>query len=200
MTSPKPTFQIIIDTEAPLADNIFGNRYRCACTLRDGTYLPCVVLQSRSKIVELAKRRIKEEMVSKGRIGGPDPFGQVVSSFVTSGNRIADYDVVATEKSPFAISQTLLSKIHGETWMSWTGWVFEMNDGCLFSCGSTFDYEFFPLPDGYGFQDVSAVHNHSYVNGLEFPRSCPTKRTSRPLATLVRNSMRGDPVVDPTRI
>jgi hypothetical protein len=58
--------------------------------------------------------------------------------------------------------------------MGWTGWVFEMDDGRLFSYGSTFSYEFFQLPDVYGFHDVSAVHNHSYVNANG--EICPLER------------------------
>jgi hypothetical protein len=177
MPAVRAVFQTIIDSEEPLTDPIYGNRYRCASTLRDGTYLPCVVLQSRSKLVDLAKRRISEEKTGKGRIGGPDPYGQVVSSFVSSGNRVADYDIVAVEKSRFAIPQELLSRIHGETWMSWTGWVFEMTDGRLFSYGSTFSFEFFQMPEGYGFSDVRAVHNHSYVSATgeisPLPRGMP---------------------------
>ena len=48
--------------------------------------------------------------------------------------------------------------------MSWTGWVFEMNDGALFSYGSTFLFHFFQLPTGYTFADVAKVHNHSYLD------------------------------------
>jgi len=48
--------------------------------------------------------------------------------------------------------------------MSWTGWVFEMRDGKLFSFGSTFLFEFFDLPSGYDFTDVSKVHNHSFLD------------------------------------
>jgi hypothetical protein len=177
MPAAKAVFQIIIDTEKPLTSTTYGDRYRCACTLRDGTYLPCVMLQSRSKLVALAKRRINEEKEGKGNIADPDPYGQIVSSFVASGNRIADYDIIAAEKSRFAIPQALLSKIHGETWMSWTGWVFEMTDGRVFSYGSTFSSEFFQLPEGYAFNDVHAVHNHSYVNAAGeiclLPRGMP---------------------------
>jgi hypothetical protein len=95
MPAVKAVFQTIIDSEEPLTSAIYGNRYRCACTLRDGTYLPCVVLQSRSKLVALAKRRISEEKEGKGKIAGTDPYGQIVSSFV-SRNWIADYDMIAT--------------------------------------------------------------------------------------------------------
>ena len=43
----------------PLDDSIYGPRYRCSITLKDGTFLPCVVIQSKDRLVDLAKRRIK---------------------------------------------------------------------------------------------------------------------------------------------
>jgi hypothetical protein len=164
-------FQHIIETVEPFEDSSYGSRYRCSLTLKDGTYLPCTVLQSKQKLVELAKRRIKEEMGREGHLGGDDPYGRIVSSFVTRGNRINDDDVISATPSPFAIPLALLHQIHGETTMAWTGWVFEMSDGNMFSYGSSFSMEFFQLPDGYSFSDVIKVHNHSYVgkNGELLP-------------------------------
>jgi hypothetical protein len=160
MTSP---FEEIISNVEPLPDPIYGPRYRCQLTLKDGTLLPCAVLQSKSKVVELAKRRIKEELSGKGRIGGPDPYGQILSVFVAGGNRVNDYAVTSAIQSRFAPPLALLRQIHGETTMAWTGWVFEMKDGSLFSYGSSFNMEFFDLPNGYTFEDVIKVHNHSFV-------------------------------------
>lgn len=160
----KPHFQHIVDTVEPLEDSIYGPLYRCSLTLKDGTELPCAVLQSKGKIVDLAKRRIQEEQGGKGRLGGADPYGQIVSVFVAGGNRINDYDVVAATPSRFAPPVALLREIHGETTMGWTGWVFEMRDGRLFPYGSSFTMEFFQLPDGYSFDDVVQVHNHSYLS------------------------------------
>ncbi len=164
-------FQHIIETVEPFEDSFYSPRYRCSLTLKDGTYLPCAVIQSKQRLVELAKRRIKEEMDGKGRLGGVDPYGQIVSSFVTRGNRINDYDVISATTSPFAIPLALLHQIHSETTMAWTGWVFEMSDGSTFSYGSSFSMEFFQLPEGYLFDDVTKVHNHSYVgkNGKLLP-------------------------------
>jgi hypothetical protein len=161
---PNPFAEIVSSVE-PIPDANFGPRYRCALTLKDGTFLPCAVLQSRAKVVDLAKRRIREEMNGKGRIGGPDPYGQILSAFVAGGNRVNDYDVASALPSRFAPPLALLRQIHGETTMAWTGWVFEMSDGRLFSYGSSFNMEFFDLPEGYKFQDVVKVHNHSFVSG-----------------------------------
>lgn len=162
----KPNFQHIIETVEPIQDNIYGPRYRCSLTLKDGTVLPCAVIHSKRKLVELAKRRITEEMSGRGRIGGDDPYGQIVSSFVAGGNRINDYDVTSADVSRFAPPLSLLRQIHGETTMGWTGWVFEMLDGKMFSYGSSFSMDFFQLPEGYSFSDVNRVHNHSYIGTL----------------------------------
>lgn len=156
-------FQNLISTVKPLPDSIYGPLYRCALTLKDGTHLPCVVIQSKQKIVDLAKRRIKEELAGKGCLGGPDPYGQIVSNFATGGNRINDYDVASAEPSMFAPPISLLRQIHGETTMAWTGWVFEMTNGKLFAYGSSFRMEFLQLPEGYDFGDVAKVHNHSFL-------------------------------------
>lgn len=116
------------------------------------------------KDVDLAKRRIAQEKDGNGILGGDDPYGQIVSTFVTSGNRINDYDVADAKPSTFAPPLSLLEQIHGETTMGWTGWVFEMKDGRKFAYGSSFTMEFFQVPDGYTFADVAQVHNHSYLD------------------------------------
>jgi hypothetical protein len=154
----------IIGEIEPIRDEFYGPRYRCSLTLKDGTFLPCAVVQSRERLVDLAKRRIKEEMGRRGRLGGDDPYGQIVANFVANGNRVNDYDVATASLSRFAIPLSLLSRIHGETSMAWTGWVFRMRDGRAFSYGTTFSMEFFQLPDGYEFSDVEEVINHSFVS------------------------------------
>jgi len=153
----------ILSSVEPIGDSIYGPRYRCSLTLKDGTFLPCAVIQSKDRLVELAKRRIKEEMQGRGRIGGDDPYGQIVATFVASGNRVNDYDVADATPSRFAIPLPLLQRIHGETTMGWTGWVFRMKDKQVFSYGTSFLTEFFQLPDGYEFSDVDEVINHSFV-------------------------------------
>jgi hypothetical protein len=112
----------------------------------------------------LAKRRIAEEMSGNGKIGGPDPYGEILSAFVAGGHNVNDYEVVSASPSRHAPPLALLEQIHGETTMAWTGWVFEMSDGKLFAYGSSFSMEFFNLPDGYSFKDVTKVHNHSFLS------------------------------------
>jgi hypothetical protein len=147
----------------PLEDSIYGPRFRCSLTLIVGTHLPCAVIQSRGRLVDLAKQRINE-VAGRGQLGGANLYGEVVSAFVAGGNRINDYDVASAAESRFAIPLALLSQIQGETSMGWTGWVFRMRDGRHFSYGSSFHTEFFQLPDGYEFADVEEVINHSFVD------------------------------------
>ena len=61
----------------PIEDPIYGSLYRCSLTLKDGVFLPCAVIQPRQRLVDLAKRRIKEELEGRGRLGGDDPYGQI---------------------------------------------------------------------------------------------------------------------------
>ncbi len=147
-----------------IEDPIFGPMYRAAAVLNDGTEIPCLTFKSKRKLVELAKRRIKEEIDGKGFLRGSDPYGQIVSVFAAGGNRVNDYDIAKISASKHAIPNDLRAKIHGETFMGWTGWVFEMTDGKLFQFGSSFSFDYFDMPTGYGFNDVAKVHNHSYLN------------------------------------
>ncbi len=149
-----------------LPDSIYGIGYRCSAYLRDGSYLPCVMLRSAGPISALALRRFEEERRGKGmfRSSGKDAYEQIVRHFVATGNRVNAYDLAKIEPSPYAIPLALRKQIEGETTMSWTGFALEMADAKLFSYGTTFLAEFFQLPEGYSFSDVVRVHNHSYVS------------------------------------
>src|SRR5580692_7753214 len=118
----------------PLTDAIYGERYRVSAYLTDGTYLPCVVIQSKLKQVELAKRRFDQLK------GQPDQYHMVVGSFAAWGSRIAYYDISRVEVSRFAWPLSTLKNIQGETMMGWTAFVVEMGDGKRFSFGSSFRF------------------------------------------------------------
>src|ERR1700681_3954295 len=106
----------------PLPDGIYGNRYRVAARLRDGTFLPCVVFQSKRKQVQLALKRFEDLRKEHTQ------YIQVVESFVASRTSVADYEIDGIEISPFAWPLSTLKKIHGETTMGWTAFVAEMSD------------------------------------------------------------------------
>ncbi|MEP2494804.1 MAG: hypothetical protein ABJH21_10150 [Parasphingorhabdus sp.] len=154
----------IAQSDDVIADTFTGEGFRCSVDLSDGTHLPCVMLRRPEKTIDLALRRFKDEQSGRGVFRTMDNgYRKVVKSFVTSGNKVSSYDIESVRPSIFAIPLELLEEIQGETFMSWTGWVFEMNDGALFSFGTTFLFDFFSLPEKYNFSDVAKVHNHSYV-------------------------------------
>jgi hypothetical protein len=129
-------------TVEPLPDSVYGNRYRASAYLIDGTYLPCVVFQSKGRQVDLALKRF-EQLRSK-----PDQYRMVVETFVADTTSMADYNITSIEVSPFAWPLRILRTIKGETTMAWTAFVAEMNDKKRFSFGTSFSREFFDLPDG----------------------------------------------------
>ncbi len=154
-----------LEANADRDDPIYGPQCRCSVTLTDGLFLPCVVLRRAKPTVDLALRRFEEEKQGKGIFGrSKKPYQQIVRHFITSGSSVDNHYVQSIDPSPFALPSKIMSQIKGETMMSWTGWVFEMTDGSIFSYGSTFSYDFFELPEGYNFRNVAKVHNHSYVN------------------------------------
>jgi len=157
--------EFINSGEQPWPDSNYGDGYRCSAYLKDGLFLPCALIRKNTQYVELACRRFEEEKSGKSIFkSNKNGYREIVKSFVASGNRVNNYDIDSVEKSRFAIPMSLLNQIHGETVMSWTGFVFEMDDGKLFSFGSTFLFAFFNLPDGYNFDNVVKVHNHSFVS------------------------------------
>ena len=124
-----------------------------------------MIIRKNKTYIDLSCRRFEEEKSGKSIFKrNKNGYRDIVKTFVAGGNKINDYDVQSVEKSKFAIPASLLERIEGETVMSWTGFVLEMKDGRLFSFGSTFLFAFFDLPDGYSFQDVEKVHNHSFVS------------------------------------
>ncbi len=133
----------------PLEDKFYGDRYRVAAYLIDGTYLPCVVFQNKRRLVELALRRIAETKLDRS----------VVETFVAGRSSVASYDVARVEPSPFAWPRAMLRQIHGETTMGWTAFVAVMNDGIRFSYGTQFHFEFFDVPDGYSFSDIKEIQS-----------------------------------------
>lgn len=141
------------DNIEPLKDPIYGDRYRAAAHLTDGTHLPCVVFQPRRKLVDLALRRFEELRKNK------EQYRDVVASFVADGSSVAYWDIKTVEASPFAWPIRLLKTIHGETAMGWTAFVVEMKDGTMHSYGTQFNVEFFDLPQTYSYQDIARIHS-----------------------------------------
>lgn len=131
---------------------IYGPRYRVAAYLKDGTYLPCVVLQSKKKTTELALKRFEELKEKKSQ------YEMVVETFVAEGNSVAPYNIQEIEVSPYAWPQEMTNKIKSETTMGWTCFVAEMNDGKKFNFGTNFSLRFFDHPENYSYKDIKKIH------------------------------------------
>jgi hypothetical protein len=147
----------------PFPDQTYGDGYRCSAYLKDGTYLPCVILRRSAPLTALALRRFEDEKKGKGVFRSTNGYEEIVKTFVATGNRVNAYDIARVEPSRFAIPLALLKRVKGETTMGWTGFVLEMHDGKLVPFGTAFLAEFFSIPEPYLFEDAVAVHNHSYV-------------------------------------
>lgn len=48
--------------------------------------------------------------------------------------------------------------------MGWTGFVGKMKDGKCFGFGTTFNTEFFNIPENYSVEDIIEIINHSYIS------------------------------------
>jgi hypothetical protein len=72
----------------PLDDNTYGLGYRASATLKDGTFLPCVIFRNPSTLINLAIRRFKEEQSGKSIFSKSSGLGyrEIVKTFVASGN------------------------------------------------------------------------------------------------------------------
>ncbi len=132
----------------------YGARYRVSATLTDGTHLPCVVVESASRLVDLAIRRFDETRSDKS-LHRSVGYRAIVKTFVTHGNSVNDYDIQSLAISPFAIPLARAGEIGGETSMSWTEFYATMTDGTEFRFGTQFSIEFFNMPTGYVATEIS---------------------------------------------
>jgi len=147
------------NAEALPASEPYGVRYRVSATLTDGTFLPCVVVQSSKKLVDLAKRRFEQERKSgiKAILGNSGNYDRIVETFVASGNRMNHYDIASLGISRFSIPLARLREVGGETSMSWTEFYGTMSDGVEFRFGTSFLTEFFDMPEGYCACDLQKI-------------------------------------------
>lgn len=132
----------------------YGVRYRVSASMSDGTHLPCVVIESASCTVDLALKRFEETRKSSDLQMG---YRTIVTSFVTKGNSVNDYDLKELAYSSFAIPLPRMKEIKGETSMSWTEFYAVMKDGAEFRFGTAFLTEFFDMPSGYSASDIVKI-------------------------------------------
>jgi hypothetical protein len=130
-----------------------GPSFRVAARLRDGFYLPCVLVERADRRLQLAERRLKETRGWRSSIS----YRDTLRAFVIGGSRVDWYDIAALEPSPYAIPVERLREVEGETSMGWTQFGAVMNDGAAFQFGTSFHDAFFEMPEGYAGVDVSRI-------------------------------------------
>jgi hypothetical protein len=132
----------------------YGERYRVSATMTDGTILPCVVIESATRRVDLALKRFDETRKSSDPHMG---HRVIVTLFVTKNNSVNDYSLRELANSSFAIPPPRMKEIKGETSMGWTEFYAVMKDGAEFRFGTTFTTEFFDMPSGYSTSDIAKI-------------------------------------------
>lgn len=161
--STKEIIKYLRDNIEPLKDDAYGDGYRAAAYLTDGTYLPCVIFRNPKTLVKLAIKRFKDERKGLFKLSSGISYYNIVKSFVTNGNCINSYDIATIERSKFAFPLKIQQQIRGETSMGWTGFAAKMKDGEYLGFGTSFHWEFFEMPQNYLADDIVEIVNHSYV-------------------------------------
>ncbi|MCL2848195.1 MAG: hypothetical protein FWE13_05590 [Firmicutes bacterium] len=67
--SEKEIIEFLQKNIEPLKNGDYGAGYRASMYLTDGTFLPCVMFQNSSRIINLAKKRFKDEIKGRGILG-----------------------------------------------------------------------------------------------------------------------------------
>lgn len=166
--NPEPledTIKFLKDNIDSLEDNAYGLGYRASAYLLDGTYLPCVIFRNSKTVIDLAISRFKKEQTTNNIFQrfANRKYRDAVKTFVASGNCVNHYDIGKVEKSRFAFPISIQNQIKGETSMSWTAFVAKFKDGRHLSFGTTWNWEFFDLPENYLVDDIVEIINHSYI-------------------------------------
>ena len=163
----------------PTPDLAGAPAFRCAAHLKDGLYLPCVLLRATKPQVDLALRRFAETAAAEARteqerksflrrlLASGVPFGltDIVKTFVAGGNRVNAWELDRIEPSPFALPVARLEEIQGETSMGWTQFAGVMRDQLAFAFGTAHYTEFFQMPPGYTATDVVRIIPGATVAG-----------------------------------
>ncbi|MBI3437934.1 MAG: hypothetical protein HY054_04670 [Proteobacteria bacterium] len=136
--------------------------YRCSAWLKDGTYLPSVLMQRIGAYADRRREMIDEEIHGKGAHQFfSDPLREHVKSDLTWANRVALFHIERIEPCRFAIPMSLLRQVRGETAMSLWLFILETVDGRRFGFqGSTLPtLMFLDLPEDIEFGAFVKVRN-----------------------------------------
>jgi hypothetical protein len=130
--------------------------------LKDGTFLPCVIFRNSSTLINLAIQRFQDAQTGDN-ISYQPGYKEIVKTFVAGGNRINYHDLAQVDKSRFAFPLEMQKQIKGETSMNWTAFVARFKDGRHLSFGTTWNLEFFDLPDDFSAEDIIDIISDSYL-------------------------------------
>jgi len=162
-------------------DPTFGEGARCSVYLKDGTYLPCVLLRDWQKAVSLFMARLDQEGSGRAVLAEIKDIAEqsLVRFFITNQNIVKLSDIASIEVSPYAIPHSFLreldlnsdNKLLPKNTLSF---VLEMNDDQLFLYENrALNQEFYDLPSGYSFSDVKKVHKSAYKHPDGLVRRVP---------------------------
>ncbi|MCD6303597.1 MAG: hypothetical protein J7M21_01375 [Planctomycetes bacterium] len=150
----------------PIRGSTKGDRlYRCSATLRDGVYLPCVVLRPAHPYLESVIRgfdRTRNDKKLHKSVG----YRSTVKLFVCGGNRVNIEDIAKVELSPYAVPRAIMKEIyaHGETSMGYTIFTAIMDDGQTFNFIIGFEAMFLDMPENYTGDRIAKVVVHKREN------------------------------------
>lgn len=143
---------------------MYSPSYAVSATLNDGTILPCVLIESAEARVTQALRRIKETQ------GDAVNYPSYVKNLATAFNHVSHYDIASISESPFALPASLHEVISqaGETAMSHIAFVGRFKDGTTVNFASSYELEFFHMPEGLRGTDLKSVQPHKQSSGPTF--------------------------------
>lgn len=152
----------LLDSVEPIVDMTGAKAYRCAVTLKDGLYLPCVVMRNADHQLEQALdalRDARREGITDSSSGHTfEQYLALLRKHVLGGNRVSWHHIASIDASPFAIPMEKIREIRTEPNMTWIAFSATMDDGHEFSFGTPFATEFFEMPDGYKAAQIVSIN------------------------------------------
>jgi len=147
-------------------DSVFGEGARCSAYLKDGTYLPCVLMRDWNKVVSLFLKRLNQEKSGIGVFGKNQELAEetLIRFFMSNQNIVKLSDIDRVEPSPYAIPRSMVEELNLETPSRLSrkttgGFALQMNDGQVFYYRNIgLHQEFYDIPKGYRFSDVEKFH------------------------------------------
>ena len=148
----------------PYKGLMYAPSYPVSATLTDGTVLPCVLIESADARVSQALRRIKETQ------GDSVNYPSYVKNLATAFNNVSHYDISSISECPFALPAALHEVVSraGETAMSHIAFVGTFTNGTAVNFASSYELEFFSMPEGLRGTDLKSVKPHRQCTGPTF--------------------------------